>query len=156
VSSLAVFDIPGDGKKDVIVGTQKSLTSGNLQQWDNNVSGGSWDFKLDREVLAPGIVLSLAAVDLGATSKTDLAVGYRDDAATYVGGVRVYVCDLDRIPVSGSDPSGGAVTNMVPALTTANFNYGVKPALPTPPYLPDLAAGVKITASTGALVVYIR
>lgn len=37
-----------------------------------------------------------------------------------------------------------------------SIHDGVKPALPSPPYLMDLAAGVKIGAGTGALVVFIR
>jgi hypothetical protein len=75
---------------------------------------------------------------------------------TFVGGVRIFFCDTDRIPATGSDPSGGSVTHMVPAVTTGNYNYGLKPAMPVPPYLTDLATGVKITSTTGALVVYIR
>lgn len=156
VTSLACFDITGDGRQDVIVGTQNSLTSGHLQQWDNESSLPTWSFGNNRTVVAPGIVLSLAAADFGSTSRTDLAVGYRADASSYVGGVRVFFCDTDKIPVLGGDPSGGSVTYMVPALTIGNFNYGVKPSLPSGPYLTDLAAGVKITATTGALVVYIR
>jgi hypothetical protein len=46
--------------------------------------------------------------------------------------------------------------NFVPALTEGNYNYGVKPALPAPPYLHDLAAGVKSSNTTGALVLFIR
>jgi prepilin-type N-terminal cleavage/methylation domain-containing protein len=156
VTSIACFDISGDGLPDVIVGTQSSLTQGHLQQWNNKLSFPTWDFQLEREVVAPGIVLSLAAADFGSTARTDLAVGFRADAASYVGGLRVYFCDTDKVPAFGGDPSAGSVTYMVPALATGNFNYGVKPAQPTPPYLTDLSAGVKITASTGALVVYIR
>jgi len=44
----------------------------------------------------------------------------------------------------------------LPALTTGDFNFGVKPSIPSPPYLQDFAAGVKITTTTGALVVFIR
>jgi hypothetical protein len=45
---------------------------------------------------------------------------------------------------------------MVPALTVNNFNFGVRPAVPLPPYLIDLAAGVKVSSTTGAVVVFIR
>jgi len=48
------------------------------------------------------------------------------------------------------------VFNFVPALTVNNFNYGIYPSTPSPPYLTDLAAGVKASATTGALVVFIR
>ncbi|MBI3538744.1 MAG: hypothetical protein HY076_00520 [Candidatus Eisenbacteria bacterium] len=156
VTSLAVMDIDLDGKQDVIVGTQAGLTSGSLEQWGNKTLAGVWSFNLDRNVNAPGIVLSLVAADFGGTNHTDLAVGFRSDAATYVGGLRVYFCDTGRIPSNGSDPSAGSVVNMVPAMATANFNYGLQPAIPSPPFLKDLAAGVKISATTGALVVYIR
>ncbi len=156
VTSIACFDIDGDGKQDAIVGTQQGLAQGNLQQWGNKWDGILWKFDLDREVPALGIVQSLATADFGGSSRGDLAVGYRTDASSYLGGVRIHFCDTGKIPAFGADPSAGSVTNMVPALTTANFNYGVKPLLPSPPYLTDLATGVKISATTGALVVYIR
>jgi hypothetical protein len=57
---------------------------------------------------------------------------------------------------SGVDPTGGSVVNFVPAITTGNFNYGVYPAAPYPPYLADLAIGVKTSDITGALVVIVR
>ncbi len=155
-TSIACFDINGDGKQDVVVGTQSGLAQGRLQQWENQYDGVTWKFDKAREVNAPGVVLSLAAADFGGLAGRDLAVGYRDNMGTYVGGVRVYFCDAGKIPATGTDPSGGSVTNMVPALTSGNYNYGIKPALPSPPFLTDLATGVKITASTGALVVYVR
>lgn len=155
VTSIVAFDISGDGKNDVIVGTQRSNTQGHLMQWDNNTLF-VWDFQNGRTVNAPGIVLSLATADLGGLTRGDLVVGYRADQSTYVGGVQVFFCDANKIPNGGTDPSGGSVVNMVPALTPNNFNYGVKPSLPSPPYLQDFAAGVKITAGTGALVVFIR
>jgi len=155
VTSITCFDIDGDGRPDAIVGTQKNLTSGHLQQWGNHITAGIWLFSNDREVTAPGIVLSLASADFGGLAGRDLAVGYRNDASTYVGGVRVYFCDALKIPSSGSDPSGGSVVNMVPALTVGNFNFGINP-IASGAQLKDLAAGVKISATTGALVVYIR
>jgi hypothetical protein len=155
VTSLTCFDIDLDGKPDVVVGTQKNNTAGNLQQWGNKTTAGIWSFAKDREVNAPGIVLSVVSGDFGGLSGGDLAVGWRADASTYVGGVRVYFCDTGKIPSSGTDPSGGSVTNMVPALTTGNFNYGINPAASGTPAM-DLSAGVKISATTGALVVYIR
>lgn len=156
VTSIACFDIDGDGKNDTIVGTQRSTSAGNLQQWGNKYDGVLWKFEMDREVNAPGVVMSMAAADFGGSVRGDLAVGYRDNTGSYVGGVRVYFCDSGKIPATGNDPSGGSVAHMVPAVTIGNYNYGVRPVLPSPPYLTDLAAGVKITASTGALVVFIR
>jgi len=58
-----------------------------------------------------------------------------------VGGLRVLSLDLGRLPAVDTDPSAGSVSNMVPALTANNFNYGVQPATPLPPYLTDVAAG---------------
>lgn len=155
VTSITCFDIDGDGKADAIVGTQKNNTGGNLQQWGNKTTAGIWSFAKDREVTAPGIVLSLVSGDFGGLTGNDIAVGWRADQSTYVGGLRVYFCDALRIPSSGTDPSGGSVVNMVPALTVGNFDYGIFPATTWPSAM-DLAAGVKISATTGALVVYIR
>jgi prepilin-type N-terminal cleavage/methylation domain-containing protein len=155
-TSLVCFDIDGDGLKDAIVGTQSSLSQGHLMQWGNKFDGLVWKFELDRQVAAPGVVQSLATADFGGSVRGDLAVGFRSNMASYVGGIRIYFCDAGKIPALGGDPSGGSVANMVPAVTTGNYNYGVRPALPSPPYLTDLATGVKITATTGALVVYLR
>jgi hypothetical protein len=156
VTSIVAYDIDGDGLRDAIVGTQRSFTAGNLQQWGNKYSAGLWSFAMDREVNAPGIVMSLATADFGGLTRGDLAVGFRSDATGYAGGLRIYFCDANKIPAFGTDPSAGSIVNMIPALTTGNYNYGVKPSTPSPPYLTDLAAGVKITATTGALVVFIR
>jgi hypothetical protein len=54
------------------------------------------------------------------------------------------------------DPSAASVVNMVPALASANFNYGLNTTAPPSPYLTDLAAGVKASPTTGALVVFVR
>lgn len=156
VTSIVCFDIDGDGMSDAIVGTQTSSNQGNLQQWGNKYASPLWSFKLDREVKAPGIVMALVSADLGGSTRDDIAVGYRADSGNYAGGVRIYFCDSGQIPSDGSDPSGGSVANMVPALTVNNFNYGLKPSVPSPPYRADLASGVKISATTGALVAYIR
>ena len=104
----------------------------------------------------PGIPLTLTAVDLGGLNRKDIVVGYRVNSTSFSGGVRVYQTDSGTLPATGYDPSGGQVTNMVPAMTVANYNYGIKPNQPSPPYLLDLAVGVKITDTTGALVVMVR
>ncbi len=64
--------------------------------------------------------------------------------------------DLGLIPDTGVDPSAGTVVNMVPALASANFNFGLNTTAPPTPYLMDLAAGVKSSSTTGALVIFIR
>ena len=118
-------------------------------------SSTSWTFTNTRIQAAPGIVLSLKAQDLGGSSLRDLVVGWRATPTSFVGGVQIYFTDLLGLPIAGTDPSGGSILNMVPALTTGNFNFGANPPA-SPPYLLDLAAGVKISATTGALVVFIR
>lgn len=154
-TSLACFDADGDGDNDIVVGSQRSTNTGRLYQIQNR---GAYDLRNNyRQVDAPGIPLSLAATDLGANAtRSDLAMGYRTTAAGFGGGVRVYYMDLGVLPASGADPSNATVVNMVPALASANFNYGLNTTAPPSPYLNDLAAGVKITATTGALVVFVR
>ena len=155
VTSLAVCDPDNDGWRDVIVGTQSAANRGRLQQWRNNGSVTLWSFSDIHNVDASGIVMSLRAADLGGGSGADIVVGWRQNDTSYGGGVEVYYMDLGILPPVGVDVSGGAVTNMVPAVTTANFNWGVNPAA-TAPYLTDIAAGVKVGPTTGELVVFIR
>jgi len=156
VKCLAVSDITGDGKQDIVVGTQTGNASGRLELWRNDTVGSVLDFfRLDLNNVS-FVPYAMVAGDFGGASATDVAVGYRSDESSYGGGVRIFYCDTGRLPTSGTDPSGGSVVNFVPALTQGNYNYGVKPALPSPPYLLDLAAGVKSSNTTGALVLFIR
>ncbi len=157
VTALVPAKVDFDTLTDVIVGIQTSTSQGKLQQWTNKTIAGIMTFNLDRSVDAPGIVMSLAASDFGGVAgHDDIAMGWRENTASYVGGVRIYPLDSGNLTPTNSDPSAGSVTNMVPALTVNNFNYGVKPAPPLPPFLTDLAAGVKVSSTTGALVVFIR
>ena len=143
----------GDGLQDVIVGTQDGTSSGSLVYLRN---GGGWAFSTVKTVAAPGIVLALAAADMGGgASINDLIVGWRSSTATYAGGVSIYYLDVLGLPDYGVDPSGGSLLNMVPAITTANFNYGTYQP-PAAPYLTDLAVGVKSSATAGSLVIFIR
>jgi hypothetical protein len=153
ISAITALDIDGDGDQDVVLGCQSSSGIGSLQLWVND---GSWNFTLARTVTAPGLPLALTAANLGGTARKDIVLGYRNTASSFVGGVRIYSTDGGTISAFGVDPTGGAVTNMVPAMTVNNFNYGVKPSTPSPPYLLDLAVGVKISDSLGALVVMVR
>jgi prepilin-type N-terminal cleavage/methylation domain-containing protein len=156
VTSLAVDDVDQDGQKDIIVGTQVSSSSGKLIWLRNKNNLASFGFSDVREVDAPGIVMSLAVADMGGGAASDLIVGWRSTDTGYGGGVSVYYLDLLTIPNMGVDPSNGSILNMVPASTTANFNYGLNTTTPPSPYLSDFAVGVKSSPTTGAVVIFIR
>ncbi|MBI5711694.1 MAG: prepilin-type N-terminal cleavage/methylation domain-containing protein [Candidatus Eisenbacteria bacterium] len=155
VTAITTLDVDSDGRQDVVLGAQTGFATGGLQYWHNRGTG-NLDFDLLQQVTAPGIVLATASGDFGGLTTRDVAIGWRQSETSYAGGVLVYSTDLGQLATAGSDPSGGAVVNMVPALTVNNFNYGVQPAPPSPPFLQDLAAGVKMSPTTGALVVFIR
>ncbi len=153
-TALASTDVDGDGYRDIIVGTQNGTSTGSLIYLKNN---GVWGFGTIKVVNAPGIVLSMAAADMGgAVSVKDLIVGWRGSTSDYSGGVTVYYLDSGVMPDTGVDPSGGAVTNMVPAIATANFNWWAYPSGAPTPALTDLAIGVKQNSSAGQLWVFIR
>ncbi|MBI1799557.1 MAG: VCBS repeat-containing protein [Candidatus Eisenbacteria bacterium] len=153
---LTITDINGDGNLDIVAGTQNGVAGGKLDYFKNATVAGSFAFVLGRQIDAPGIPLSLISADLGGSSRGDLVLGYRADASSYGGGIRIYFTDSGTLPPTGTDPSSGSIVNMVPALNSNNFNYGIYPSTPAPPYLLDIAAGVKNSATTGALVVFIR
>lgn len=154
-TAVAVLDADGDGDNDIVLGSQRGTSTGRLHQLQNRAL---WDFRMLRQVdVTGGIVQSLAATDLGGNpARSDVAMGYRTNTSSFGGGVRVFNMDLGVLPATGSDPSSGTIVNMVPALASANFNYGLHTTAPPSPSLNDLAVGVKITATTGALVVFVR
>jgi hypothetical protein len=154
-TSVAVADVDGDGREDVVVGTQNGPASGRILHW-RNTTPSTFAFTLTSQVDVPGFVTSLTAADLGGGARKDIAAGFRTSGSGYGGGVRIYYTDLGTIAGPGVDPTGGLVVNFVPALTTGNYNYGVYPTTPFPPYLSDLVVGVKSSDFTGSLVVIIR
>jgi prepilin-type N-terminal cleavage/methylation domain-containing protein len=156
VTALAVTDLDQDGNRDVIVGTQLNTSRGKLIWLRNKDNVVNWSFANRREVDALGIVQSLSTTDLGGGSAPDLIVGWRATDTGYGGGVTVYYLDVMTIPNAGVDPSNGEIVNMVPASAVANFNFGANTTPPPTPYLGDFAVGVKASATTGALVVFIR
>ena len=127
-----------------------------MWQFKNLGATGLYTFNILRAVDPGGIVQSLCPADFGGAMRNDLAVGFRTSTTGYGGGVRIFYMDTGLIPSNGVDPSGGSVVNMVPALASANFNFGLNTQAPPYPYLADLAAGVKASATTGALVVFVR
>ena len=156
VTSIACADIDGDGLRDIVVGLQTSDHSGKLRVYKNTTIGNVISFTQLQEIDAPGIPLCLAAADLGGGARKDILCGYRDNMSGFTGGVRIFFTDLGVLIPGGTDPSNGAITSMVPAVTTANFNFGWQPSLPAPPYLTDFACAVKTGTTSGALVVFIR
>lgn len=154
VTALAVADVNTDGRKDVVIGTQSTDFAGKLI-YLRCQNAALFNFTQSQSVDAPGIVTSMLSADYGGTTQQDLAVGFRQSNTSYAGGVRLYFLDGSSLPTTGTDPSGGAIVNMVPALTSSNFNFGANPAA-VAPFLMDLAAGVKSGPTTGALIVFIR
>ena len=156
VTALTVARVDFDTLLDVVIGIQTAADQGKLQCWLNTSVAGSLSMTLSQVVDAPGLVTALASGDMGGlSSRTDLVMGWRATTTSFVGGLRVFYLDSGAIPSSGTDPSGGSVTNWVPTLTINNFNYGVKPPA-DPPYLTDFAAGIKSSSTTGAVIVFVR
>jgi prepilin-type N-terminal cleavage/methylation domain-containing protein len=152
---VAAVDADGDGWKDIFVGSQRSTSAGNVWQIKNTGITSLWTFSIIRAIDAGGITQSITTGDYGGGTRGDIAVGTRSSTVGFGGGVRIYYLDTGVIG-GGSDPSAGSVVNMVPAVTSGNFNYGLNTTTPPSPYLTDLAAGIKASASTGAIVVFIR
>ena len=92
---------------------------------------------------------------MGGTSRTDLIYGFRIDESVFAGGIRILYLDGTGLPPDDVDPAGGTHDYMTPAVTVNNFNYRLNPTT-AGPQLPDLAAATKTSATTGALLVFIR
>ncbi len=158
VTCLGALDVDGDGKTDLVAGVQTSANAGRLMYFRNlTISSLALSFGLSQVRDVPGgFPTAMATGDMGGATRKDVVIGWRQNTASFVGGVLVYSTDSGGLPSSGVDPSGGTLTNFVPALTINNFDYGVQPATPSPPYLMDFAAAAKSSSSSGALVVFIR
>jgi hypothetical protein len=152
---VATVDADGDGWRDIFVGSQRGTAAGNVWQIKNVGLTTLWGMSIIRAIDAGGIVQSLSSGDYGGATRGDIAVGTRSSTTGFAGSVRIYYLDTGVIG-GGTDPSAGSVVNMVPALASANFNFGLNTTTAPSPYLTDLAAGVKMSATTGALVVFIR
>jgi len=157
VTSLAVVDMNDDGKQDVVVGTQCNLGCGKIIYFRNDDTAGS-PFKFSQQTTrsAPGIVMAMAADDFGGETRKDILVGWRADENSFAGGIQIWYTDGKDLASAGVDPSGGQVKNMVTGITTGNYDYGVYPTTPSPPYFRDFAVGVKSGPTQGELVVFVR
>jgi len=157
VTSLVVLDMNDDGKMDVVAGTECGIACGKLHYFRNDDTPGSpFKFSLERTRPSPGIVMAMAADDYGGEPRKDLLVGWRANANDYVGGIQIWYTDGKDLPEAGVDPSGGAVKHMVTGITTGNYDFGVYPVTPSPPYFKDFALGVKSNSTAGELVVFVR
>jgi len=151
---IVLSDVDGDGYRDIVCGSVTGVASGDLRYYhnDNPVAFG---FGHKRSVATPGPVQCLTAADFGGGTRSDIAVGWRQDTSSYAGGVLIYYTDLGTLPSTGVDPSGGLAINWCAALTANHFNYGIYPAY-SDLMLMDLAAGVKSSATDAAIWVFIR
>src|SRR5262249_41583663 len=59
-NAVVITDVDGDGLKDIVVGTKTNSNQGKLEYWHND---GSLSFSNSKTVVAPGIVLSIAAAE---------------------------------------------------------------------------------------------
>jgi prepilin-type N-terminal cleavage/methylation domain-containing protein len=156
VTSIACADIDHDGQIDIVVGLQQGSATGCLRYFQNKNNLIGFGMNVARTVPTPGIPTALVAGDFGGGSGTDIAMGWRQTDTNFTGGLLIYYTDILNLPFNGVDPSGGTITNFVPAVCASNFNFGVQPSMPPPPYLTDLACGMKSSPTTGALVVFVR
>ncbi|MBI5170067.1 MAG: VCBS repeat-containing protein [Candidatus Eisenbacteria bacterium] len=152
---MALTDVDGDGYPDIVLGTKTSTTAGRILVYRNTHSTSTWTYSLSQSFSAPGCVLSMAVADLGGSASADVAVGYVTNTSTGAGGVRIFYNVGGSISTSSVDPSGGAVTKQVVAMTTGNFNYTSSPAT-AGPYKTDLAICWKSSTTVGYFVVYTR
>jgi len=152
VTSAVATDVDQDGKMDIVLGTRLSSSTGNVQYWRGNGSGG---FTLTATFVAPGPVLCLAAADLGGTSRNDIIYGFRTNESVFTGGVRILYTDLGTLPLFDDDPAGGTSNYMTTSIAPWNFNYMINPTTPGP-YYTDMVIAQKPTATTGRLFIYQR
>ena len=152
---VALADIDADGKKDLIVGTQDSHGSGKLLFYRNK--GGnpvSFDPAVSRTAL--GIVTALGVADYGGDGIDDLVLGWRDSDTNYVGGVELWFTSSKTLPTSGSEATGGKITNWVTSIAIGNINYGLWPATPGSNPLVDIVGTTRTSATKGQFFTLIR
>jgi len=153
-TGVVTLDMNGDDYPDVVIGTQNAVNSGHLIYGRNKDAAG-FLFAIAKTVTVGGPVQTILATDLGGSTRPDIAVGWRTNDTAYTGGVLLYFTDVGTLTDSGTDPSGGLITDWCAALCGGNFNYGIRPAW-SGAILQDFAAGTKSGVSSGSLWVFIR
>jgi len=154
-TALAAADVDGDGYPDLVLGTRTNPNTGRLLVYRNTHASSTWTFSLVQSISAPGAVLCMAAADLGGGASADVALGYAINSNSGAGGVRIFYNIGGALSTTAVDPSAGAVTRQVVAMTTGNFNYTSSPATAAP-YKTDLVICWRHSRSTGYYVVYTR
>jgi hypothetical protein len=149
-------DIDGDGRNDIVVGTQSSTTTGRVLVYRNAYGTSAWTFTQAQAFSAPGAVTALAIGNLGGTSALDIAVGYGSSTLSYLGGARVYTNVAGLLDTNGIDPTNGTLTRWVTAVCLGNLNYGTSPSTPAAPYLTDIVIGWKQSTTAGGVTVLVR
>lgn len=155
VTAITVLDVDDDGKDDIVAGTQSGLSDGKLHYYENNVSGGTIQFKSPVKHNPNGIVTSLNHTDLNGDEIDDILVGWRDSATTFLGGLEIWYTTAKTLPSSGTDATGGKINRMVTEIVVGDFNYGVYPTTPTSS-LPDIAAVARKDFTHGQIIVLTR
>jgi len=152
VTSMVALYLDFDAIPDLVVGTRISAIAGDLQFW-KGAGGGS--FSLMQTYVSDGPVLAMGKADFGGSSRDDIVYGFRTDEAVFAGGTRILFLDSGAFPVGGVDPAAGGHDYMSPAITVNNFNYRLNPTTGGA-LLADMAVATKTSATTGALLVFIR
>ncbi len=152
VTSMTWTYVDFDAIVDLVIGTRVSSVAGNIQYW-KGAGGGS--FLLAQTYDTSGPVLALNKGDFGGAARDDIVYGFRTSESVYTGGVRILYLDLGVLPLSGVDPAAGGHDFMAPAITVNNFNYRLNPTT-AGSLLTDMAVATKTSATTGALLVFIR
>jgi len=152
ITSMLAMNLDFDTQPDLIIATRITSLTGDIQFWKGF---GSSTFALTATHIAGGPVLALAKGDFGGTTRDDIVYGFRTNETAYTGGVRILSTDSGSLPTGSTDPAGGSHEFMAPAVNVNNFNYRINPTT-TGPYLADLAVATKTSATTGALLVFIR
>ena len=154
ITAVCVTDITGDGRADIVVATRTGPDRGQLELWRNDSAAGRISFTRTRAVPVSGIPCTLAAADFGGLAGMDIAVGFRGRDSSVDGRVEIYYCDAHTLPLHGSDPAAGRITNWVSAMVSGDFHTSLTAPASAP--RTDLAVGVHGAPGSGAVVLLIR